>query len=123
MKLPKFQLWISKLSEKISFEQRDVKKAAAILLLGILPLLYGAGYLAQFLTNYKIWSAAGGVAGDGTAPQFPDAGIVPCFRHVFSLDGIYALFFECVLIAILVVMVMHMGNSTGGDLDRERNFA
>lgn len=123
MKPPKFQQWTWKLSERISFERRDLKKAVAILLLGILPLLYGAGYLAQFLKNYKIWSAAGGVAGDGTAPQFPDAGILSCFRHVFSMDGFYALLFECILIAILVVMVMHMGNSTGGELDRERNFA
>lgn len=123
MKPPKFQQWTWKLSERISFERRDLKKAVAILLLGILPLLYGAGYLAQFLKNYKIWSAAGGVAGDGTAPQFLDAGLLSCFRHVFSMDGFYALLFECILIAILVVMVMHMGNSTGGELDRERNFA
>ena len=34
-------------------------------------LLYGGGFLAQFLYNYEAWQAAG--ASFGTAPQLPDA--------------------------------------------------
>ena len=74
--------------------------------MGILPLLYGVGYLAQFLKNYKIWSAAGGVAGDGTAPQFPDC------RDTF-------LFSSCIFNGWLLCFAfrMHLDHHSGGDGD------
>ena len=28
-------------------------------------LLYGSGYVAQFVRNYKTWQNAGGIMGDG----------------------------------------------------------
>lgn len=44
-------------------------------------LLYGSGYIAQFLYNYDVWQAAGGVF--GTAPEFPDGNFFICVAAVF----------------------------------------
>lgn len=47
-------------------------------ILSLIPLtaalLYGSGYIAQFVRNYKMWQAAGGVMGDRTSPAIPSPG-------------------------------------------------
>ena len=51
-------------------------------------LLYGSGYIAQFLYNYDVWQAAGGVF--GTAPEFPDGNFFICVAAVFRWPyGLY----------------------------------
>lgn len=122
MQESRFQQWIWKRFENFSFERPKRTRGICLLCMAIVPLIYGAGYLAQFMTNYRIWSAAGGIIGDGTSPPFPDAGIFPCMLHACSLDGLYAFLLECILITVLLVMVLHMGTSSGEQLDRERNF-
>ena len=51
--------------------------AAPSLLIG---LLYGGGYIAQFMQNYHIWQAAGGTPGDGTSPLMPSFNIGSCLK-------------------------------------------
>lgn len=122
MQESRFQQWIWKRFENFSFERPKRTRGICLLCMAIVPLIYGAGYLAQFMTNYRIWSAAGGTIGDGTSPPFPDADIFPCMLYACSLDGLYAFLLECILITVLLVMVLHMGTSSGEQLDRERNF-
>lgn len=87
----------------------------------MLALLYGGGYVAQFLYNYDVWQAAGG--GYGTAPQFPDYGFLVCLRSAFRFPyGLYGLGICIGLLALLIVMVMRMGGSDSGEYDRERNI-
>ena len=52
-------------------------------LMGLLPLLYASGFLAQMLENYAVWNGAGGVPGDGTSPKLPDPSIGICLLSVF----------------------------------------
>jgi type IV secretion system protein VirD4 len=35
----------------------------------LFALLYGGGYIAQFIRNYTVWKNAGGTPGYGTAPD------------------------------------------------------
>ena len=53
--------------------------AAAVL---VSLLLYGGGYVAQFLYNYDLWQKAGGQF--GTAAEFPDANFFACLAAVYT---------------------------------------
>lgn len=87
----------------------------------MLALLYGGGYVAQFIYNYDVWQAAGGAY--GTAPQIPDHGFFICLRAVFRFPyGLYGIGICIVLLALLVFMVMRMGGSDTGEYDRKRNI-
>jgi len=87
----------------------------------VLALLYGGGYVAQFIYNYDVWQAAGGAY--GTAPQIPDHGFFICLRAVFRFPyGLYGIGICIVLLALLVFMVMRMGGSDTGEYDRKRNI-
>ena len=84
-------------------------------------LLYGSGYIAQFLYNYDVWQAAGGVF--GTAPEFPDGNFFICVAAVFRWPyGLYGVGGCVAALAVLVFMVMRMGYSETGAYDRERNL-
>ena len=86
-------------------------------------LLYGSGYIAQFIKNYKTWQMAGGIMGDGSSPMLPNPKVAECIKALFS--GTYGIigFGICAgAIAILVVMIMKMGDGERTDVDRERNF-
>lgn len=48
-------------------------------------LLYGGGYIAQFMQNYKDWQAAGGTPGGGTSPTMPSFNIVTCIKAIFTM--------------------------------------
>ena len=88
-----------------------------------IALLYGSGYVAQYILNYKIWQAEGGVLGDRTSPIIPSLEINECFKALFS--GKYGIigFLICGgAIVILVIMIMKMGSGERTDVDRERNF-
>ena len=92
-----------------------------ILLIALGALLYGGGYIAQFLYNYDVWQAAGGVF--GTAPEFPDGNFFACIAAVFRWPyGLYGVGGCIAALAILVFMVMRMGYSETGAYDRERNL-
>ena len=84
-------------------------------------LLYGGGYIAQFLYNYDVWQAAGGSF--GTAPAFPNSGFFACIAAVFHWPyGLYGLGGCVATLAVLIFMVMRMGYSETGAYDRERNL-
>ena len=84
-------------------------------------LLYGSGYIAQFLYNYDVWQATGGVF--GTAPEFPDGNFFICIAAVFRWPyGLYGVGGCVAALAVLVFMVMRMGYSDTGEYDRERNL-
>lgn len=86
-------------------------------------VLYGGGYIAQFVRNYKTWEAGGGFAGDGTAPQFPSWSPGPCFEAIFTWPyGLIGSGICIVLFALLFVFIMKLGLSPGGTHDEERNI-
>jgi len=67
-------------------------------------LLYGGGYIAQFMRNYSQWQSAGGTPGDGTSPLTPSFAIGSCFEAIFSMPyGIFG-------ILICVTVVRHLSS-------------
>ena len=59
----------------------------------------------------------------GTSPAFPDAGFVPCLAAAFHFPyGLYGLGLCIGALALLILMVMRMGYSEGGEYDRRRNL-
>ena len=96
-------------------------------ILSLIPLtaalLYGSGYIAQFVRNYKMWQAAGGVMGDRTSPAIPSPAIGECFKALFSgTSGIIGFVICGGALAFLIIMIMKMGDGERTDVDRERNF-
>lgn len=89
--------------------------------MGILPLLYGGGYIGQLLENYHAWSASGGVIGDGTSPELPQKQILYCISKAFTVSGIKAIGLIMAIIGGLAFMAIFMGRE-GGNYDEERNF-
>ena len=59
----------------------------------------------------------------GTSPAFPDTGFVPCLAAAFHFPyGLYGLGLCIGALALLILMVMRMGYSEGGEYDRQRNL-
>ena len=86
-------------------------------------LLYGGGYLAQFIENYKIWTSAGGTPGHSSSPEMPTFALLECLKSAFSFPYGIAGVGICILaIGLLVFMVMRMGFGDVGELDKDRNF-
>ena len=103
------------------------RKCLLSLLIALPPLLfgllYGGGYIAQFLRSYHVWQDAGGTPGAGSAPQMPSFGLWDCFGAIFTFPyGIFGLLIFLSVLALLVIMVMRMGYSETGEYDKERNF-
>lgn len=72
----------------MEISQKNVIKLLIIIPIALGALLYGGGYIAQFLYNYDVWQAAGGIF--GTAPEFPDANFFACIAAVFRWPyGLY----------------------------------
>lgn len=86
-------------------------------------LLYGGGYIAQFIRNYSIWKEGGGIPGDGSSPVIPSFSVHSCLEAAFSLPyGIFGMLICIAVLALLIMMVMRMGYSDTGEYDRDRNF-
>ena len=86
-------------------------------------LLYGGGYIAQFMRNYNQWQSAGGTPGDGTSPPTPSFAIDSCFEAIFSMPyGIFGILICVAALALLIVMIMRMGWGETGERDKDRNF-
>lgn len=61
--------------------------------------------------------------GDGTSPAFPSTNVYDCLRGLFSYPyGLFGLGICGAVIAVLIFMIMKMGNGDGTEKDRERNF-
>lgn len=102
-------------------QKKNLIKSLIALPFALAALLYGGGYLAQFIYNYGVWQEAGAVF--GTAPQFPDGNFFACIAAVFRWpSGPYGLGVCVGLLALLIFMVMRMGYSDTGEYDRDRNL-
>ena len=89
----------------------------------LFALLYGGGYISQFIRNYSIWKNAGGTPGDGTSPVMPSLALSACFEAMFSFPyGVVGILICVGALALLVVMVMRMGYGDTGEYDKDRNF-
>ena len=96
-------------------------KLLIIIPIALAALLYGGGYISQFLYNYDVWQAAGGVF--GTSPELPNANFFACIASVFRWPhGLYGLGGCVAALGVLIFMVMRMGYSETGEYDRERNL-
>lgn len=85
-------------------------------------ILYGGGYAAQFIKNYKIWTSAGGTPGS-SSPIKPSLNAVACFKAAFSFPyGIMGCGICITAVLLLVFCLFRMGRSDGGVPDKERNF-
>ena len=81
-------------------------------------LLYGSGYLSQFLYNYDVWQAAGETLYSGTSPQIPDPNFFTCLCAAFRFPyGLYGIGICLGLLGLLILMVMRMGYSDTGEYD------
>lgn len=104
------------------------KRKKLLRILPVLPpllfgLLYGGGYIAQFMRNYSEWQNAGGTPGDGSSPIKPSFALAACFEAIFSMPyGIFGILVCIGVLALLLVMVMRMGYSETGEYDKDRNF-
>ncbi len=86
-------------------------------------LLYGGGYIAQFLRNYQQWQEQGGMPGVTGPPEIPSFSMGACFGAIFTFPyGIFGLLICLGLLVLLLLMVMRMGYSESGELDKDRNF-
>ena len=89
----------------------------------LFALLYGGGYIAQFIRNYTEWQNSGAIMGDGTSPQMPTFAIGECFRAMFTMPyGIIGIAICVLVLGLLVFMVMRMGFGDKGEYDRDRNL-
>lgn len=106
-----------------SISRKNLIKTLLPLPFAIVALLYGGGYLSQFIYNYDIWQQNGGTTYGGTAPEFPDSGFVSCILAAFRFPyGLYGIGICVLVLALLIIMVMRMGYSDTGEYDRERNL-
>lgn len=106
-----------------SIDRKKLIKGLVLIPPAVLALLYGGGYVAQFIYNYDQWQADGGSLYGGTAPPFPDAGFFTCLRSAFQFPyGLYGVGICVACVALLIFMVMRMGGSDDGEYDRERNL-
>ena len=85
-------------------------------------MLFGGGYLSQFVRNYQQWKDAGGTPGDGSSPAAPVLSFSACCEALFSKSGIIGVGLCLLLLGLLIVMVMRMGYSDVGEYDAERNL-
>ena len=53
--------------EVFHFDKRKLRNILIVLPLMLFALLYGGGYIAQFMRNYADWKNAGHAPGDGHA--------------------------------------------------------
>ena len=85
-------------------------------------VLYGGGYAAQFIKNYKIWTSAGGTPGS-SSPVKPTLNALACFKAAFSFPyGVMGCGICFTAVLLLVFCLFRMGRSDGGVPDKERNF-
>ncbi len=104
------------------------KRKRLLRILPVLPpllfgLLYGGGYIAQFMRNYSEWQSAGGTPGEGPSPVTPSFAVSACFESIFSMPyGIFGILICVGVLSLLLVMVMRMGYSETGEYDKDRNF-
>lgn len=105
----------------------EIEPKKKIVLLVFLPLLlglllYGGGFLAQLLVNYKAWQQSGGVLGH-SAPKPPDPSVLPCLAASFHWpEGLVSMGLILVVLAVLILFVFRIGRDGGGEYDSARKL-
>lgn len=103
--------------------RRQLIKSLISLPFAIGALLYGGGYIGQFIYNYEVWQQSGGTLYGGTSPQMPDGGFLHCLLSAFHFPyGLYGVGICIAVLGLLIFMVMRMGYSDTGEYDRDRNL-
>ena len=116
-------LTLKHLKGVFSISRKQLIKVLTVLPFAVAALLYGGGYISQFLYNHHVWQQAGGTLYSGTSPEFPDPGFLSCVLAAFRFPyGLYGVGICVAVIGILVFMVMRMGYSETGEYDRDRNL-
>ena len=88
-----------------------------------MALAYAGGYVSQFLTNYRVWTSAGGTPGNGTTPAFPDGSPVTCLKALTIFPySLYGIALCAGVFGLLIFMVMRPCFGRKGTYDRERNL-
>ena len=106
-----------------AISHKNLIKGLIALPFAVSALLYGGGYLSQFLYNYEVWQTAGGTLYSGTSPQLPDPAFLSCVQAAFRFPcGLYGIGICLGLLGLLILMVMRMGYSDTGEYDSARNF-
>ena len=106
-----------------AISHKNLIKGLIALPFAVSALLYGGGYLSQFLYNYEVWQTAGGTLYNGTSPQLPDPAFLSCVQAAFRFPyGLYGIGICLGLLGLLILMVMRMGYSDTGEYDSARNF-
>ena len=92
-----------------------------IFLIPILAMiLYGGGYISQFIRNYFNWMAFGQIG----SPEFPSFGLSDCIDGLLAFPyGIYGVLICICLFAVLIFLIMHMCDDDGEVRDTERNLS
>ncbi len=104
-------------------DKKKIIKIAAALVPLLFALLYGGGYVAQFIRNYTEWQNSGATMGDGTSPLLPSFAIDECFRAMFTFPyGVIGILLCIGVLGLLIIMVMKMGFGDKGEYDRNRNL-
>ena len=81
----------------------------------LLGLLYGGGYIAQFMRNYHEWEAAGGTPGNGTSPTVPSFAVSECLRAIFTMPyGIVGILI-CVGALVLLIVTGYMTHRSAAE--------
>ncbi len=89
----------------------------------LFAVLYGGGYIAQFIRNYTEWQNSGAAIGDGTSPEMPSFAVGRCLGAVLAMPyGIIGVLICAGVLGLLVFMIMRMGFSDKGEYDRTRNL-
>ena len=87
----------------------------------LFSLLYGGGYIAQFIRNYNEWQSSKEIS--SAAPQMPSFAIRNCLGAVFTFPyGMLGTLICLGALTLLLIMVMRMGYSETGEYDKDRNF-
>lgn len=86
----------------------------------VFAVLYGGGYIAQFIRNYKEWELAGGTG----SPAFPKFDLAACFTALTTMPyGLMGVGLCIVLLALLIFSIVHPGEDDIETRDRERNLS
>ena len=86
----------------------------------VFAVLYGGGYIAQFIRNYKEWELAGGTG----SPAFPTFDPAACFTALTTMPyGLMGTGLCIVLLALLIFSIVHPGEDDIETRDRERNLS
>ncbi len=86
----------------------------------LMAVMYGGGYIAQFIRNYELWQASGSVG----SPEFPSYLPNFCIEALFTFPyGLMGAGICIGLLLLLIFMVMRMGDGDGEIRDRERNLS